>query len=125
MKAGDRLGVRGPFGIGYTLFGDEPLLVAGGSGAASLTPLAEAFVEKGVKPTFILGARTESDLPFRSRLEELLGDGLLLATDDGSCGFNGFSSQCAEKVMDERSFDPSSTRPNPGAYPSRPVLRGI
>ncbi len=105
MKAGDRLGVRGPFGIGYTLFGDEPLLVAGGSGAASLTPLAEAFVEKGVKPTFILGARTESDLPFRSRLEELLGDGLLLATDDGSCGFNGFSSQCAEKVMDERSFD--------------------
>jgi dihydroorotate dehydrogenase electron transfer subunit len=58
-----------------------------------------------VKPTFVLGARTESDLPFRTRLEELLSEGLVLATDDGSCGFDGFSSQCADKLMDERSFD--------------------
>lgn len=105
MVEGDKVGIRGPFGSGYTLVGDEPLIVAGGSGVASLLPLAEAFIEKGVKPTFILGARTESDLPFRDRLEELLGDGLLLSTDDGSCGFDGFSSQCAEKLMDERSFD--------------------
>ncbi len=105
MKAGDRIGVRGPFGKGYALIGNEPLLVAGGSGVASLTPLAEAFIEKGVKPTFILGARTKSDLPFRGRLEELLGDGLVLATDDGSCGFDGFSSLCADKLMDERRFD--------------------
>ena len=105
MDAGDRIGVRGPFGRGYSLLGDEPLLVAGGSGVASLAPLAEAFIENGVKPTFILGARTESDLPFRGRLEELLGDSLVLATDDGSCGFDGFSSQCGEKLMGERSFD--------------------
>jgi len=105
MKAGNRIGVRGPFGKGYTLLGNEPLLVAGGSGVASLAPLVEAFIEKGVKPTFILGARTESDLPFRGRLEKLLGDDLVLATDDGSCGFDGFSSQCADKLMDERSFD--------------------
>ena len=105
MKAGNRIGVRGPFGKGYTLLGNEPLLVAGGSGVASLAPLVEAFIEKGVKPTFILGARTESDLPFRGRLEKLLGDDLVLATDDGSCGFDGFSSQCADNLMDERSFD--------------------
>ncbi len=102
---GDKVGLRGPFGIGYTLIGNEPLLVAGGSGVASLAPLAEAFIEKGVKLTFILGARTESDLPFRDRLEELLDDRLVLSTDDGSCGFDGFSSQCAEKLMDERGFD--------------------
>jgi len=105
MNAGDRVGVRGPFGRGYSLTGEAPLLVAGGSGVASLAPLADAFIANGVKPTFILGARTESDLPFRDRLERLLGNGLLLATDDGSCGFDGFSSQCAEKIMDERSFD--------------------
>ncbi|MEE8354191.1 MAG: dihydroorotate dehydrogenase electron transfer subunit [Candidatus Bathyarchaeia archaeon] len=105
MVKGDKVGIRGPFGTGYTLVGNEPLLVAGGSGVASLLPLAEAFIEKGVKPTFILGARTESDLPFRGRLEELLGDRLVLSTDDGSCGFDGFSSQCAEKLMDERRFD--------------------
>jgi dihydroorotate dehydrogenase electron transfer subunit len=105
MKVGSRVGIRGPFGRGYTPEGNAPLLVAGGSGVASLAPLAEAFVEMGVKPTFILGARTEVDLPFRDRLERLLGDGLVLATDDGSCGYNGFSSQCAIKLMDERSFD--------------------
>ncbi len=105
MKEGDKIGIRGPFGRGYTLVGDEPLLVAGGSGVASLIPLAEAFIESGVKPTFILGARTESDLPFRDRLEELLGDRLVLSTDDGSCGFDGFSSQCAEKLMGDGSFD--------------------
>ena len=105
MKKGDKIGVRGPFGRGYTLFGNEPLLVSGGSGMASLIPLAEAFIKKGVKPTFILGARTESDLPFRDRLEKLLCDGLVLATNDGSCGFDGSSSQCAEKLLAERSFD--------------------
>jgi dihydroorotate dehydrogenase electron transfer subunit len=105
MKAGERIGVRGPFGRGYSLIGDAPLLVAGGSGVASLAPLADAFMENGVKPTFILGARTESDLPFRDRLERLLGDELVLSTDDGSCGFDGFSSKCAEKLMNERSFD--------------------
>jgi dihydroorotate dehydrogenase electron transfer subunit len=105
MKAGSRVGVRGPFGIGYTLKGDAPLLVAGGSGVASLAPLAEAFVETGVKPMFILGAKTEEGLPFRVRLEKLLGDTLVLATDDGSCGYSGFSSQCANKLMDEGNFD--------------------
>ena len=105
MKAGSRIGVRGPFGKGYTPEGDAPLLVAGGAGVASLAPLAETFIEKGVKPTFILGARTESDLPFRGRLEKLLGDRLVLATDDGSCGYSGFSSQCADKMMEEGTFD--------------------
>jgi dihydroorotate dehydrogenase electron transfer subunit len=105
MKAGSRVGVRGPFGRGYTPEGNAPLLVAGGSGVASLVPLAEAFVETGVKPTFILGARTEANLPFRDRLEKLLGEGLVLATDDGSCGYSGFSSQCADKLMDEGCFD--------------------
>jgi len=105
LKEGDKVGIRGPFGIGYTITGDSPLLVAGGTGVASLAPLAEACIEKGVKPTFILGAKTESDLAFRDRLENLLGDRVVLATDDGSCGFEGFSSQCAEKLMDERNFD--------------------
>ncbi|TEU11475.1 dihydroorotate dehydrogenase electron transfer subunit, partial [Candidatus Bathyarchaeota archaeon] len=57
------------------------------------------------KPTFVLGAKTEEELVFRDRLEGLLGEGLILATDDGTCGFEGFGSDCAFKQMDERSFD--------------------
>jgi dihydroorotate dehydrogenase electron transfer subunit len=105
MKVGDTIGLRGPFGKGYTLEGKTPLLVAGGSGVASLKPLAEAFIESGIIPTFVLGAKTESELPFRRALEELLGSNLVLATDDGTCGFNGFSSQCAEILIQENSFD--------------------
>lgn len=105
LKAGNMVGVRGPFGNGYTLECDLPLVVAGGVGAASLTPLAESLVTRGVRPTFVLGARNEEQLVFRERLKNLLDEGLVLATDDGSCGFKGFASDCALKLMDERQFD--------------------
>jgi len=105
MSAGEKIGVSGPYGKGYTLDGKTPLLVAGGTGVASLTPLAEAFMEKGVKPTFVLGAKTEDELIFRERLEKLLGEDLVLATDDGSCGFEGFGSQCAFEMMGRKDFD--------------------
>ncbi|MDP6458115.1 MAG: dihydroorotate dehydrogenase electron transfer subunit [Candidatus Bathyarchaeota archaeon] len=105
MKKGEKIGVRGPFGRGFTLIGKQPLIVSGGSGIASLIPLAEAFTESGIKPDFILGARTEADLGFRGRLEKLLGDSIFLATDDGSFGFHGFSSQYAARLMDRGSYD--------------------
>jgi len=105
MSEGDKIGVSGPYGNGYTLDGEAPLIVAGGTGVASLTPLAEAFVAKGVQLTFVLGAKTEAELVFRERLEKLLGENLVLATDDGSCGFEGFGSLCAFEVMDRKDFD--------------------
>ena len=49
MKKGEKIGVRGPFGRGFTLIGKQPLIVSGGSGIASLIPLAEAFMERGIK----------------------------------------------------------------------------
>jgi dihydroorotate dehydrogenase electron transfer subunit len=105
LNRGDRVGLRGPFGNGYEVQGSSPLLVAGGTGVASLTPLAEEFVARGVQPTLVLGARTEDQLTYRGRLEELLGENLLLATDDGSCGFRGFASEYASRLMGERRFD--------------------
>lgn len=105
LREGDKIGVRGPLGNGYMVVGDSPLLVAGGIGVASLTPLAEAMGASGVKPTFILGARSGDQLVFRDRLRVLLDESLILATDDGSCGFKGFASECAPKLMEERRFD--------------------
>jgi len=105
LKAGDRVGVRGPFGNGFSIAGDRVLLVAGGTGAAALTPLVEAMLDQGVEPTFVSGARSAGKLVFRDRLEGLLGDRLILATDDGSCGFRGFASECAVGLMEERRFD--------------------
>ena len=105
LRAGDRIGVRGPFGNGFTIVGTSPLIVGGGTGAASLVPLAEAMLGRGLKPTFVLGARNVDRLLFRRRLERQLGDRLVAATDDGSCGFRGLASECASRMMEEKCFD--------------------
>ena len=105
LRAGDRIGVRGPFGNGFTIVGTSPLIVGGGTGAASLVPLAEAMLGRGVKPTFVLGARDVDRLLFRRRLERQLGERLVSATDDGSCGFRGLASECASRRMEEKCFD--------------------
>ena len=105
MSAGDKIGLRGPFGNGYTVQGSSPLLVAGGTGAASLKPLAEEMAAKGLEPTFILGAREKNQLLLKEVLEGILGDRLLTATDDGSHGYMGYASTYAVQLMDERKFD--------------------
>lgn len=105
MSAGDKIGLRGPFGNGYTVQGSSPLLVAGGTGAASLKPLAEEMIAKGLKPTFILGARDKDQLLLKERLESLLEDRLLTATDDGSHGYRGYASTYAKQLMSEQKFD--------------------
>ncbi|MCW3991802.1 MAG: dihydroorotate dehydrogenase electron transfer subunit [Candidatus Bathyarchaeota archaeon] len=104
-RAGDRIGVRGPFGRGFSILGASPLVVGGGTGAASLVTLVEAMIGGGVEPTFVLGARNVGRLLFKKRLERLLGDRLIPATDDGSCGFRGFASECALRMMEEERFD--------------------
>jgi dihydroorotate dehydrogenase electron transfer subunit len=105
MGEGDKIGLRGPFGRRYKIKGRRPLIVAGGTGVASVTPLAELMVENGLQPTLVLGARSEGLMVFRERLEGLLGEGLVLSTDDGSCGYHGFASDCAGLLLDEGGFD--------------------
>ena len=97
MGPGDRLGVRGPYGRGFPP-GGNVLAVAGGIGAAPLLPLAES----GRVATFLLGARTAAELPFRSRLGAATD--LRLATDDGSAGHHGYVADLLGDV-DPGSFD--------------------
>jgi len=81
--AGDKLGIRGPFGNGFSK-GDKVLAIAGGVGAAPLLPLAR---EDSVM-TMLLGARTEEELLFVDQLDECTD--VLIATDDGSLGMHGY-----------------------------------
>jgi len=105
LKKGDKIGLRGPLGNGYTIKGEHPLLVGGGTGIASLTPLAEEMVAKGVKPTFLIGARSRGQLLFKERLSKLLGLDLLISTNDGSEGFSGQASNYAGSIMTQGGFD--------------------
>lgn len=83
LSAGDTIGIRGPLGNGFSPKG-RVLAIAGGIGAAPLLPLAE----QGSVDTFILGSRTEAELPFVNRLAACTD--LRIATDDGTAGYHGF-----------------------------------
>jgi dihydroorotate dehydrogenase electron transfer subunit len=83
LKPGAQLGIRGPFGNGFTR-AEKILAIAGGVGAAPLLPLARADCVM----TLLLGARSETELLFVDQLDECTD--VQIATDDGSMGQQGF-----------------------------------
>jgi dihydroorotate dehydrogenase electron transfer subunit len=97
LKEGDLLGIRGPYGQGFSVQG-MVLAVAGGIGSAPLLPLAM----EGHVGVFLLGAGTEKELPFRKALAGKTA--LKIATDDGSEGRRGPVTVLLDKV-DLQAFD--------------------
>jgi dihydroorotate dehydrogenase electron transfer subunit len=97
LKEGDLLGIRGPFGQGFSVQG-MVLAIAGGIGSAPLLPLAM----EGHVGVFLLGAGTEKDLPFRKALRGKTA--LKIATDDGSEGRRGPVTVLLDRV-DLQAFD--------------------
>lgn len=102
-RAGDRIGLRGPYGNTFRLDGDHVLAVAGGVGMASLIAAIESFARLGAKVTTALGARTAAELLFADRATAV-GEAHL-ATDDGSRGFHGFVTTLAERLLDKHRVD--------------------
>lgn len=90
LRAGDVVGWRGPFGRPFRL---EPerhaLLVAGGYGSAPLYALAQQALAAGLEITVAIGARVADELLYADKFERL-GVPLLLSTNDGSRGVQGF-----------------------------------
>jgi dihydroorotate dehydrogenase electron transfer subunit len=103
MKAGEAIGVRGPFGNNYTVSrARRIIIVGGGTGLASLAPLSERLVRETADVTFLMGATTRSDLLFHERIESLLSRAkgrLIVTTEDGSFGQRGLVTTSAEKLF--------------------------
>ena len=103
MKAGDTIGVRGPFGNNYTVSkASKVMIVGGGTGLASLVPLAEKLTKERTKITFLMGAKTKSTLLFHARTSDVLSRAkgrLIVATEDGSYGQRGLVTMSAEKLF--------------------------
>jgi dihydroorotate dehydrogenase electron transfer subunit len=99
-EPGDLIGIRGPFGNSFPEDG-EILAVCGGIGAAPLLHLARTDRVH----TFLLGARSEEELPFVDLLDECTN--LLLATDDGSLGYEGMVTDLLDSkhLVDLNKFD--------------------
>src|SRR2546428_12305215 len=103
FNAGDRIGVRGPYGNAFRLEGERILAVGGGSGMASMIAAIEAFAQQGARVVTAVGARTAEELLFVDRANA--SGGGHIATDDGSRGFAGFAPLLAGKLMDRGAVD--------------------
>jgi len=74
------------------------ILVGGGVGIAEIYPVAKAMKEAGNKVITIIGARTRDLLILESELKAI-SDELHLATDDGSYGMKGFTTDILRDVV--------------------------
>lgn len=102
LEPGQRLGLLGPLGSGFTLPAPErpAILVAGGLGVAPLFFLAEELCARGAKPRLLYGAGSVDQLVPTDGLQAK-GVAVKLATDDGSAGFHGFVSALMEQEVGE------------------------
>jgi len=109
MKKGDLIGIRGPFGNGFSLIKKgRIMIIGGGTGLIPLTFLGEQLAGLDVKITFLTGAKTRSELLFLDRIESVVQKTrgrMVVTTDDGSHGTRGMITQPAEDLMREEKFD--------------------
>lgn len=104
LRKGDKIGIRGPYGNGFTLKGKRLLFVGGGTGIAMLTPAIEEAHKKKLETTVIIGAKTQNQLFFEKRMRRC-GATVLVSTDDGSIGYKGFASELAKNVLKQEPID--------------------
>lgn len=108
LSIGDRIGVRGPYGNGFTLSEGDVLVIGGGIGIAPLYPLVGDLLDTTDSITVILAARTKKMLIFSDKISKILRrerDSLIIVTDDGSTGLKGLASDIATKLIEEKTYD--------------------
>ena len=104
MGPGDQLGIRGPFGHGYSIpdnikNGDGSVcVIGGGCGMASVTVLIERLSDNN--PTILMGASTGASLFFKNRYKDIT-----LFTDDGSEGVKGYPTDNLEELHNKHAYD--------------------
>ena len=101
---GDLIGIMGPFGRGFSLEGDNILLVAGGIGIAPLQFLAKCAKNTGINIYLILGARTKNELLLVKEMERIC-DEIFITTDDGTEGMKGYAPDIVTKICDLYNID--------------------
>ncbi len=108
LKAGDKIGIRGPYGSSFTFRGKNLLLVAGGMGIAPLNFFFQEARANNFNVDIVMGARTGDNAVFFKRFEtpQLYHEyDALLSTDDGSAGHKGFSTDLLEKTLGNKNID--------------------
>ena len=99
MKVGETVDVLTGLGNGYSLkeAGESPLLIGGGAGVPPMYMLAKKLIEKGARPTVILGFGSSDEVFFEEEFKAL-GARVIVATADGSYGVRGFVTDAMQGV---------------------------
>jgi dihydroorotate dehydrogenase electron transfer subunit len=106
MKSGELVGVRGPFGNCFTESHGRVLMVGGGIGTAPLLFLAKKLAAKAERLSFVMGAKTKSELLFLRELDAVCTEQSVLATtEDGSYGLRCLATEPLEKLLTREKFD--------------------
>lgn len=107
-KLGEVIGIRGPYGKGFTLTRGNIMIAGGGTGLVPLMPLTEKLVKLSTKLTFLLGAKTKSELLFLDHINQMLSKvnaEIVATTEDGSYGLKGVVTDQAEQKLAKERFD--------------------
>jgi len=99
MKAGDWIGFRGPYGVGFEAVDGRCLVVGGGCGIAPLRPLKNMLDGEAV-----ISSVTEEYLLFIEDFENL-GFEVHACTDDGSRGYPGMAGEKVEELLEEKTYE--------------------
>ena len=91
MKKGDKVGIRGPYGNSFSAK-QNACVVGGGVGMASVSTLIDVLKN----PIIINGARSKEHLIYLKRYKN---KNMIAATDDGSFGRKGFTTEVLEEIL--------------------------
>jgi dihydroorotate dehydrogenase electron transfer subunit len=110
MEINDLIGVRGPFGNQFGIYGKKTLIVGGGTGMAPLLMLINRILNEGIKAIVIEGAETRNKIIFLEELTDLskMHDDnikVFFTTEDGSYGIRGLATELAEEMLSKEKFD--------------------
>ena len=91
LREGGRLNLLYPLGNGFdcSCAASSALLIGGGIGTAPLLYLSKALLQRGVRPTVVLGFNSASEAVLLDEFRTL-GIEVHIATMDGSLGTKGF-----------------------------------
>ena len=91
-QKGQKLSIIYPLGNQFSINGNSNvLIVGGGSGIAAFILLARENQKKGVKTTFLFGARTKDEIVLNKEFGKY--GVILVTTEDGSLGEKGLVTQ--------------------------------
>lgn len=103
QKVGAPVGIRGPFGRGFSVLKKKKVvLVGGGFGVAPLLGLAERLEHCEID--FIIGARSKKFL-FGEKYAAKMGAKVSIATDDGSHGTQCFTTDLLAEILAKKKTD--------------------